>query len=164
MKESLIQSVQNQGSRYALQATFYTEAIMLVLISAFLLIASRSFEVLLEVFGYLEIRVAATFILGSFIFAIVFGKAATRKYLGKKKNYFWIGLKTGLVVIICSTVLACLVAFAIQLLEVGLSERWALIYFVRPLQWMLGLSLIPVVIAGGWFGHKLKKAASRFRS
>jgi hypothetical protein len=161
MKESLIQMTQDKGSKYALQATFYTEAIMLVIISAFLLIASRSFEVLLEVFSYLEIRVAATFILSSFIFAILFGKLATRKYLGKRNNYFWIGMETGLVVIICSTILASLVAFAIQLLEVGLSDKWALIYFVRPLLWMLGFSLIPVVIAGGWFGYKLKKAATR---
>jgi hypothetical protein len=161
MKESLIQLAQNQGSRYALQATFYTEAIVLALISAFLLIGSRSVEVLLEVFSYLEIRVAATFILGSFIFAILFGKLATRKYLGKRNNSFWIGVETGLVIIICSTMLACLVAFAIQLFDVGLSEKWALIYFVRPLLWMLAFSFIPVAIAGGWFGQKLKKAASR---
>jgi hypothetical protein len=164
MKESLTQLAQDHGSKYALQATFYTEAIMLVLISVILLMAGRSFEVLLEVFSYLEIRVAATFILGSFIFAILFGKLATRKYLGKRNNYFWIGMETGLVIIICSTILASLVAFAIQLLEVGPSEKWALIYFIRPLLWMLAISLVPVAIAGGWFGHKLKKAAAQFHS
>lgn len=147
-----------------MQATFYTEAIMLGLISAFLLIDSRSFNVLLEVFSYLEIRVAATFILGSFIFAILFGKAAIRKYLDKRNNYFWIGMETGLVIIICSTLLASLVAFAIQLLDAGLSEKWALIYFVRPLLWMLAFGFIPVAVAGGWFGHKLKKAAARYQS
>jgi hypothetical protein len=161
MKKSLTKLAQKKGSKYALQATFYTEAILLVLISTFLLIATRSFHVLLEVFGYLEIRVAATFILGSFIFAIFFGKVATRRFLSKKKNFFWIGMGTGLVVIICSTMLASLVAFAIQLVDIGFSEKWALIYFVRPLLWMLAIGIIPVAIAGGWFGHKLKKAMDR---
>jgi hypothetical protein len=164
MKESITQSVQKKGSKYALQATFYTEAIMLVLISTVLLVAGRSFHLVLELFSYLEIRVAATFILGSFIFAILFGKVATRKFLSKKNNPFWIGLETGLVIIICSTMLASLVAFAIQLVDIGLSERWALIYFVRPLLWMLAFSILPAAIAGIWFGHKLKKATRRLAS
>jgi hypothetical protein len=164
MKESFTQSFQRQGSKYALQATFYAEAIMLVLISTVLLVASRSFNVLLELFSYLEIRVAATFILGSFIFAILFGKIATRQFLSKKNNSFLIGLETGLVIIICSTMLASLVAFAIQLIDIGLSEKWALIYFVRPLLWMLAFSILPAAIAGGWFAYKLKKATRRLVS
>jgi hypothetical protein len=164
MKKSLTQLTQKKGSKYALQATFITEAVMLVLISTVLLVAGKSFNVLLEVFSYLEIRVAATFILGSFIFAILFGKVATRRFLSKKKNFFWIGLATGLVVIVCSTFLASLVAFAIQLIDIGFSEKWALIYFVRPLLWMVAFSLIPVTIAGGWFGYKLKKVTARIPS
>jgi hypothetical protein len=162
MKQSLTKLAQKQGSKYALQATFYTEAIMLLLLSTFLLIASRSFNVLLEVFSYLEIRVAATFILGSFIFAILFGQVATRRFLSKKKNFFAIGMGTGLIIIICSTILASLVAFAIQLIDIGPSEKWALIYFVRPLLWILAFSIIPVAIAGTWFGLKIKKAITRY--
>jgi hypothetical protein len=164
MKQSLTQLAQKKGSKYALQATFYTEAILLVVLSLILLIASRSFQVLVEVFGYLEIRVAANFILGSFIFAILFGQVATRKILSEGQNHLWIGIGTGLVIIICSTVLASLVAFVIQLMDIGLSEKWALIYFVRPLLWVTAFSLIPVMIAGGWFGYKLKKTTQQVHS
>lgn len=161
MKKSLAKTVQKKGSKYALQATFYTEAILLVLLSTSLVLISRSVDVLFDVFGYLEIRVAATFILGSFIFAILFGKAATLKFLRKRKNYFWIGMGTGLLIIICSTLLASLVAFSLQLMDIGFSEKWGLIYFVRPLLWMLAFSLIPVMVAGGWYGYKMKKVAVR---
>ena len=164
MKPSLPKSTQLQGSKYALQATFYTEAIVLVLLSTFLLIAGRSFNVLLEVFSYLEIRVASTFILGSFLFAILFGKVATRKFLSKKKNFFWIGMGTGLVIIICSTMLASGVAFAIQLIDIGPIEKWAFIYFVQPLLWMLAISIVPVAVAGSWFGLKLKNNLARISS
>lgn len=161
MKKSFAKTVQKKGSKYALQATFFTEAILLVLLSTSLLFVTRSLEVLLDVFGYLEIRVAATFILGSFIFAILFGKVATLKFLSKRKNYLWIGMGTGLLIIICSTLLACLVAFSLQLVDIGFTEKWGLIYFVRPLLWMLAFSLVPVMVAGGWYGYKMKKVAFR---
>ncbi|WP_207432850.1 hypothetical protein [Sabulibacter ruber] len=156
-----IKQAQRQGASYALRATLVTEVIIALLFFTFLLSVTGSAQMFWDIATYLGVGNFTVFILSSLLFAILIGRRAGVKVLVKKKRHAWIGLISGLEVVLLSTVLCSLVTLLMQATAGALEKGWLLNYVMKPFAWLGLLCLVPVSIAGLWYGHKLKSKLVR---
>jgi hypothetical protein len=146
------------GSRCAVQATISSELVMAFLVFSF---AASSGVVgylrqALQLIGYVNI---VSFVITSVIFAYLLGRKAGIVIHQNARSLFYISYKTGLLVIIYSTLATSLLACIIAAITTGLPADWFMLYITKPLAWMLCLSCLPIILAGSWYGFTMAKSA-----
>ncbi|ALI99542.1 hypothetical protein [Rufibacter tibetensis] len=154
--DTSIKNAQRQGITYALKATLATEVVIAVLFFTLLLSVTSSVQMFLDIVTYLGAVNVVLFIISSLLFAYLIGRRAGVKILVRKKRHTWIGLFSGLKVVLFSTLVCSAAALLLQATTGAIEKGWLLNYMMKPFAWMAVLCLLPVTIAGLWYGYKLK--------
>jgi hypothetical protein len=148
------------GSWFAMKATILSAIVILSLVFSF----AASADVLgyllkaLQFTGYVNI---VSFVTMSIIFAYLLGKKAEIAIRKKTSGHLYISYKTGLLVITYSTLITSLLACGTTLVTTGLPADWFMLYFVVPLVWTISLSVLPIAIAGSWYGVSIINSPSK---
>ena len=88
----------------------------------------------------------------------LFGQRAGVEILEKNKNYSWIGIKYGFIILVTGTLIGSTLGFIEEGLDnIGTHENPFFDYYFKPLYWVLIFGTIPVLIVGFWFGKTIKK-------
>lgn len=109
--------------------------------------------------GIGRVNLAVFFILLP-LFAFIIGKMASSSILVKRKSRFLVSYASGFLIVISSTLVSSLFSIAFQS-PAAISLSNAAFFISRSVVWMLGLSFIPVIIAGSWFGNRIIEGESR---
>jgi membrane protease YdiL (CAAX protease family) len=86
------------------------------------------------------------------------GQRAGISILVKNKNRIWIGILYGFLILLVGTIVA---SFVGVFQNIGIDNSLFFNYMVKPLVWVTSFGLIPVVIAGIWFGNSIVRQARR---
>jgi hypothetical protein len=152
-----VEEAQQKGSRYALQATLVTEGTVLFLLSGFLLTATGSFRLLLSITGWIGAQNCTVFMGCSLLLAYLLGGKAGAGMIRMGKNHYWTSYAAGIGVVLLSTLLSAGFQLVTLLLSRDLPTGWLTDIVFKPVVWMTALSLIPVLIAGTWYGYQLEQ-------
>ncbi|MBC3541977.1 hypothetical protein ACFSC6_08965 [Rufibacter sediminis] len=154
--DTSLQQARRQGSTYALRVTLVTEVVLAVLFFTLLLSVTSSAQMFWDIVTYLGTVNLAIFVFSSLLFAFLVGRKAGVNILIRKKKSTWVGVFSGLKVVLFSTLICVLAALFLQATTGALEKGWLLNYIMKPFAWMGLLCLVPVTIAGLWYGYKLK--------
>lgn len=149
-------SQHNTSSASAVKATLGSELVIVFLVFSFSA-SSGVMEYLLKALQWVGYDKIICFVIVSIFFAYTLGKNARIAVHRNTGSYFYFGYKTGLLVTIYSTLATSLLAFATTFIMTGLPAGWFMLYIAKPLAWMTGLSCIPILIAGSWYGFTMAK-------
>lgn len=90
-----------------------------------------------------------------FISAYYLGQKAGVEILSTMPDPHWIGLKTGMLILIISTIAGSLVGFFKE--GIGSYGNPFYHYLFKPLFWVISYGFIPVVLVGIWYGYIIEK-------
>ncbi|GAB2529835.1 hypothetical protein [Rufibacter soli] len=159
--DSSIKQAQKQGERYAVKATLVTELGLALLSFTLLLLATHSAQVFWDIITYLGAVNVAVFVVASVLFAYLVGRNAGVKILVKKRRYAWVGLFSGLKVVFFSTLVCVATALLVQSVMGPLELGWLVDFIMKPFAWVALLCLVPVALAGIWYGYTLRRSTER---
>ncbi len=77
------------------------------------------------------------------------------------KNHYWTSYAAGIGVVLLSTLLSAGFQLVTLLLSRDLPTGWLTDIVFKPVVWMTALSLIPVLIAGTWYGCQFEQHTGR---
>lgn len=146
-----------QGGRYAVRAALVTQLTVLLLLGSFLLSATRSADLLMELFTWIGLPTFSVFSVGTLLFAYLVGQKVGAAVLMQKRNHWRTSYAAGMLIVVLSTLLASLYTLIAQVLAVGIPQDWWMYFVAKPLVWIISLSLIPVGVASTWYGYQLSK-------
>jgi uncharacterized membrane protein len=150
-----------KGSRYALQVTLTTELAVVLLLFTFLLTATKSTRVFLELIEWMDAANIMMFVLGTGLFSFLLGKKAGVGIIVQRKNHWKTGCWLGVQTVVLATTLSTLFALTGHLLGNDTPTDSLLAFIAKPFVWIIPLSVIPVVIAGVWYGYQMEKQIKR---
>ncbi|RNI26060.1 hypothetical protein [Rufibacter latericius] len=154
--DTSIEQAQRKGISYALRATLVTEVVIAVLLFTFLLSATSSVQAFWDLVTYLGAFNVVLFVLSSLLFAFLIGRSTGVKIMQRKREFAWRGVLSGLEVVLLSTIICIVATVLLQATNGSLEKGWLVNFIMKPFAWMAILCLIPVSIAGLWYGYKLK--------
>src|SRR5690606_6901937 len=98
-------------------------------------------------------------------FAVSFflGRKAGVAIILKKGNYLLISYANGIAIVVLSTLISSTFSLIIQVITGAMPENWLLLFVAKPVVWMTLLSVIPVLIAGSWYGVQMKMSGTKKR-
>ncbi|WP_210486528.1 hypothetical protein [Rufibacter aurantiacus] len=154
--DTTLKRARRQGIAYAIRATLVTEVAIAVLFFTFMLAVTSSAQMFWDLVTYLGAANVTIFVFSSLLFAFLVGRKAGVKIMLRKKKYAWVGVFSSLKVVLFSTLICCLAALLLQAAAGPVENGWLLNYIMKPFAWVAVLCLIPVSVAGLWYGYKLK--------
>lgn len=95
--------------------------------------------------------------IGLFIASYFFGGMAGVEIIKKKRNPYIVGVKYGLIILFVGSVAGNTVGFIDDGLKEFSTGSPFVDYYMKPLLWIFVFGLIPTIVIGCLFGHRIKK-------
>ena len=147
------------GAKYALKSIAIGVLLFYLIPTIIFLLGNFSLKSLLwvtelDVYNWLFIL---NWIFFFFLFAFIFGRKAGFEILIKKKDYEKIGMKYGVLTLICASFSGCLLGFFWEGFDnIGTGDDPFNDYFFKPIFWLTIFGILPSILVGRWFGKKIK--------
>ncbi len=148
---------QQVGGKYATQATLVTELVVLCLLATFLLSSTGSITFLDEIFRWISLPVCIVFVLSTLLFSYLLGQKLAVSILMRGRKCYWKCYTSAIGVVLLSIGVASSFALINQVIGHNLPENWIILYVAKPIIWVLPLSIVPILVAGTWYGNELIK-------
>jgi hypothetical protein len=153
----MLKIAQNSIGRQALVAVMVSELVAMLLLFTFLVSATGSPHIFSGMIVEIGMANFVVFILSTLLLAYFLGEKAGANVLAKKGNYYLAGYFLGLKVVVLSSLMSSIFAIALSLFTGELSLDLLIIYLFKPLIWLLPFGIVPIMIAGTWFGYQLRE-------
>jgi len=160
----LIKHAEFKGAKLAVQATLVTELSILFILITFTVSVSGSENLFVSILSdTVGIFNCFSFVILTFAVSFFLGRKAGVAIILKKGNYLLISYANGIAIVVLSTLISSTFSLIIQVITGAMPENWLLLFVAKPVVWMTLLSVIPVLIAGSWYGVQMKMSGTKKR-
>ncbi|HYF69056.1 MAG TPA: hypothetical protein VD884_13025 [Ohtaekwangia sp.] len=158
VQSEFIKQAEFKGANLAVQATLITELAILFILITFTVSVSGAVNLFVSILSdTVGILNCFSFVILTFAFSFFLGKKAGVAIIFKKRHYLLTSYAAGIAIVVLSTLISSTFSIIIQAITGPMQENWLLLFVAKPVVWMIILSVIPIVIAGSWYGLRIVK-------